>query len=218
MYVHLYYHKTIVGAEHLLKSILKRAAFLLTEGKLQGDYPAFSTFAVGKNPDLDSYLQLDDAVVMGWIRSWARDKNLDSTLHDLSRRLVERRLFAKVAPPKSTSASRKAHAALIELLRQSDKVSQAKEHPEYYLLEAELSDSAHKDYLFHVMEEGKKPENFKDVYIFDPSLSSPVVELGDMRSKSVVIAGSSTLRYEETSWFVPKEVHEEAEKIVAQFR
>jgi HD superfamily phosphohydrolase len=217
MYVHLYYHKTIVGAEHLLKAILKRAALLIAEGDLTGHYPALSVFAQGKHPDLDDYLLLDDAVVMGWVRSWARDEDVDPTLHDLSKRLVERRLFAKINPPRSTSASRIAHAALLAFLHKSESIGPGRANPEYYLLEAELSDSAHKDYLFHVME-GKNPENFKDVYIYDSSLKSPVIKLGDMRSKSVVIAGSSTLQLQETSWFVPKEVYAEAEQIVARYR
>src|SRR5690606_18431870 len=94
MYVHLYYHKTIVGAEGLLQRILKRADAAISSKALKGDFPVLVSFANGENPPIEEYLHLDDHVVLGWVSAWAKGTGCeDKTLVELASRLVRRDLF-----------------------------------------------------------------------------------------------------------------------------
>lgn len=205
MYIHLYYHKTIVAAENMLQGILKRAVDLIkgNDGLLvPEDYLVLKSFAAGENPSLDDYLAIDDTVVTSWLNKWTRCS--DKILADLSRRLLCRNLFTSIHLPQSQRESRRAFEALKSLM------SDRGYDPEYYLLDSELSDTAHKNYM-HYLGQGKQ-DNFRDIHLVDSS-KNMVYELSDEK-RSVVIAGSSALAHDYAAWFIPKELKNDAKDLL----
>lgn len=100
MYWQVYLHKTVVSAENLLINTLKRAKHLAVEGKELFASPALSYFLKNNitrkdfetNPTiLDTFALLDDYDIMGAIKVWQSSD--DKILSDLSRRLINRKLF-----------------------------------------------------------------------------------------------------------------------------
>ena len=98
MYWQVYLHKTVVGAEQLLISILKRARLLTGNGVELPGTPALIYF-LGKEftqesfksrENLTLFTQLDDTDIMSAIKQWQRSK--DTILSSLCRMLTERRL------------------------------------------------------------------------------------------------------------------------------
>lgn len=100
MYWQVYLHKTVVAAEFMLIHILRRAKELKQEGKTVFCSPALDYFLTNnvsahdfqtKPEVLDLFAQLDDYDILGAIKVWqAHD---DQVLSELSRRLIERKLF-----------------------------------------------------------------------------------------------------------------------------
>ena len=100
MYWQVYLHKTVIAAEQLLVSLLKRAKFLEEKGISLFATPAFEAF-LKNNPTkndfetdpkwLDLFAQLDDFDVFASLKVWARHS--DPILSNLCENLVDRRLF-----------------------------------------------------------------------------------------------------------------------------
>lgn len=100
MYWQVYLHKTVLAAEFMLLNIVKRAQMLVSKGEELFATPGLATFLSGK-PDmaafekdptlLDTFASLDDYDLMAGIKVWTGHG--DKVLADLSRRLVDRRLF-----------------------------------------------------------------------------------------------------------------------------
>ena len=98
MYWQVYLHKTVVAAEQLLISILKRGRFLAGSGVKLAGSPALihflnrsftpETFRGGDN--LNLFTHLDDTDVMSAVKQWQYAQ--DNTLSLLCRMLTERRL------------------------------------------------------------------------------------------------------------------------------
>jgi HD superfamily phosphohydrolase len=92
MFQQVYFHKASRASELLLSRILSRASLLMVEGtRVAGAPPALETLARGGDVSLDEYLSLDDSVM--WTAISAFRDSRDAELADLSKRLVERRLF-----------------------------------------------------------------------------------------------------------------------------
>ena len=98
MYWQVYLHKTVVAAEQLLTSILRRARYISAEGvKLEGS-PAIAYFLVRKftletfacQEVLDMFTRLDDTDIMSAIKQW--QYCTDPTLAILCKMLTERKL------------------------------------------------------------------------------------------------------------------------------
>ncbi|NVK04196.1 MAG: HD domain-containing protein [Flavobacteriia bacterium] len=100
MYWQVYLHKTVLSAEFMLVNVLQRAKELSSEGVeipgTQGlrtflyEDPTWEDF--NSSPTLlDTFAHLDDADIMAAIKDWCNHE--DRVLSDLSRRLVNRRLF-----------------------------------------------------------------------------------------------------------------------------
>lgn len=100
MYMQVYQHKTVLGADALLKSIFRRVKFLVE----QNQAPVFTSSALRyffveqpsaqKNISkklLSQYMALDDYDIHISIKSWVQCS--DSMLSDLCRRFLERDLF-----------------------------------------------------------------------------------------------------------------------------
>ncbi|MGM0549751.1 MAG: HD domain-containing protein [Bacteroidota bacterium] len=96
MYWQVYLHKTVVGAEQLLIRILQRALWLKKQGEAIWLSPALEPFFNQASRLEDEAIvaffpRIDDADVMAAIKNWQMEK--DYVLSELSRRLVDRRLF-----------------------------------------------------------------------------------------------------------------------------
>jgi uncharacterized protein len=100
MYWQVYYHKTVVAAEYMLISLLKRARYLTLQGEKLFTTPAHAFFLKNeitfgqfeKEPDvLESFAALDDNDVFTSIKIWA--SHPDPVLSTLSTGLVNRHLF-----------------------------------------------------------------------------------------------------------------------------
>lgn len=100
MYWQVYLHKTVVSAEHLLINTLKRAKQVSLEGKELFASPALAYFLKNNitrsdfetNPSvLNTFALLDDYDIMGAIKVWQFCD--DKILSDLSKRLINRKLF-----------------------------------------------------------------------------------------------------------------------------
>jgi HD superfamily phosphohydrolase len=99
MYWQVYLHKTVVAAEFLLVSIIRRAKSLMKDGEQLFASPALAYFlknnidrkAFDEDPAvLEKYMALDDMDVMGAIKVWMGHP--DKVLSDLSTAMVNRRL------------------------------------------------------------------------------------------------------------------------------
>ncbi len=102
MYWQVYFHKTVIAAEHLLVQVLRRAKFLSEKGEDLFASPALSYFLknkiVEKNFDhngpvdlLDLFSQLDDNDIMVSAKVWMNHK--DKVLSMLCSMLINRKLF-----------------------------------------------------------------------------------------------------------------------------
>lgn len=100
MYWQVYLHKTVLSAEFMLVNVLQRAKELAAENvKLPGTQalqtflyadPGYEDFAKDTTL-LDTFAHLDDSDIMAAIKDWCHHE--DRVLSDLSRRIVDRRLF-----------------------------------------------------------------------------------------------------------------------------
>ncbi len=100
MYWQVYYHKTVVGAENILISLLNRAKYLTSKGEELWASPALSFFLKNNitysdfltNHDvLNQFAQLDDYDVFGSVKVWANHH--DKVLSYLAGSLVNRTLY-----------------------------------------------------------------------------------------------------------------------------
>ncbi len=97
MYRQVYFHKTVTAAEAMLMAVMERARELARDtGDVPGLAPdsSFLRLLMGDDLELDGYLQLDDASLLGAISNWSRCS--DPILRDLALRLLTRRLFKSV--------------------------------------------------------------------------------------------------------------------------
>lgn len=100
MYWQVYLHKTVVGAEVLLRNVLKRAKVLAQQGEQLFASPALQFFLYrdvkaedfGRSDDpLEHFLTLTDADILCAVSVWR--KASDPILSRLARQFVERRLL-----------------------------------------------------------------------------------------------------------------------------
>ncbi|XZF14667.1 HD domain-containing protein [Chitinophagaceae bacterium MMS25-I14] len=100
MYWQVYLHKTVLGAEHLLINVLRRAKELAQSGASLFATPALQYFlynrldatAFKSDPlNLELFCQLDDTDIMSAIKVWQTHE--DRVLSMLCRMMIERRLY-----------------------------------------------------------------------------------------------------------------------------
>jgi len=100
MYMQVYLHKTVIGADVLIRSVFRRARDLMKDGyELSFPSPALKYF-IDKYPSakkgisselLNYYLMLDDNDVLICIKFWQQEK--DPILSDLCQRFLNRKFF-----------------------------------------------------------------------------------------------------------------------------
>jgi uncharacterized protein len=96
MFRQVYFHRTLRSAEAVLRSILRRALWLLEAGREVWCAPgtAFEKVLRREPLTLQEHLEIDDSDILFHIKRWQGSE--DSTLRDLSRRFTERRLFKAI--------------------------------------------------------------------------------------------------------------------------
>ncbi len=114
MYWQVYLHKTVLVAEQLLMSILRRAKEVSKNGEVLFATPPLAYFL---NEDVDdklfekdenalkNYTLLDDYDILAAIKTWAYNAE-DKVLRDLSERLINRRFFKIEYSDKEFSVAR----------------------------------------------------------------------------------------------------------------
>lgn len=144
MYRQVYFHKTVTAAEAMLMSLLNRARDLVREGRLEGldpQAPLHRILAGEKDMGVFDYLSLDDSVLMGAISTWSR--GTDSTLRDLSLRLLNRRLF-KTLEISNLDAEDMVQEQRFAYAREI--MAAAGLDPRYYLLTGKSADTPYRPY------------------------------------------------------------------------
>ncbi|MBL7932120.1 MAG: HD domain-containing protein [Bacteroidia bacterium] len=146
MYWQVYLHKTVLSAETLLVTILKRAKELSGQGRDLFATPALSLFLKNnftkkdfdkRSELLDSFAKLDDNDVIASIKVWCDDK--DKILSTLCTNLLNRKLFRVEI---SSSPIPKAYCEkLAEQASKKYKVS--KKEAAYFVLTDKVNNSAY---------------------------------------------------------------------------
>ncbi|MGG1572902.1 HD domain-containing protein [Fictibacillus sp. NRS-1165] len=127
MYWQVYFHPVTRSAEVILSKILHRAKDLYQEGyPFKHDLTHFRSLFEGKIT-LEDYIKLDEGVMQYYFQVWLDEE--DSTLRDLCRRFLDRKLF-KYSEMVSVS----------EVLRLSGYFEEAGIDPKYYLVVDSSSD------------------------------------------------------------------------------
>ena len=180
MYWQVYLHKTVIAAEFLLVSIVRRARDLFRQGEELFASPALKYFLsnkVGmadfnKDPEvLKRYASLDDHDVLGAIKVWAGHK--DKVLSELSTSLINRRL------PKITLSKSPIAAELIAEWK--EKVKKAKgltdKEVNFYITSGKVENNAYDTGNEHIL------IKFKDGSIKDVAEASDTLNISALSLK-----------------------------------
>ncbi len=140
MFRQVYFHRTLRSAEAVLRSILRRALWLLENGEPVWYAPetAFEKVLRRQALSITEHLSVDDSDVLFHIKQWQRSN--DAILADLSRRFTGRRLFKAIDLDMPVNERPEFLAAAQEC------VSQAGYDPEYYFIEDRASDVPYYSY------------------------------------------------------------------------
>lgn len=119
MFQQVYFHKATRAAEWMIRSILRRAGSLLRDGAALPSVPtALGRLALGEEPSLADYLDLDDPTLWASMHAW--EQSSDPVLSDLTRRLRARALFKTVEmEPGDRAAAEDALRLARELAREA---------------------------------------------------------------------------------------------------
>lgn len=100
MYMQVYLHKTVLGADSLLKKVFSRVEYLVNNGEAVDTPSVHLDYFLSRKRSarkgisdtvMSHYMSLDDHDVLISIKSWAEHK--DPILSDLASRFLRRRLF-----------------------------------------------------------------------------------------------------------------------------
>jgi HD superfamily phosphohydrolase len=112
MYWQVYLHKTVIASEQLMLKILKRAKFLLSQGKVLYSSPFLQEFLTrdieleefSHSPELfGKFMNLDDSDIWNAIKVWMMES--DFILSTLSKALIHRNLYHIILEDKPISES-----------------------------------------------------------------------------------------------------------------
>jgi HD superfamily phosphohydrolase len=102
MYTQVYLHPVTIGSDILVGQILRRVGELWSAGE-HVDMPAElkALFDAEANVSVEDYLAIDESTLQYAFRRWSRAE--DEVLANLSRRFLDRKLFAAIVRPEPTS-------------------------------------------------------------------------------------------------------------------
>lgn len=146
MYWQVYLHKTVVAAEYMLIQALRRAKELKQKGTALFASPALNYF-LEKNVSaedfksdpkvLERFALLDDYDILGAIKVWQSES--DKVLSELSKRIIERRLF-KIEVSKTPFSVEKITAIRAEIVKNLNLSEQEAEH---FIITNKLTNNAY---------------------------------------------------------------------------
>ncbi|PWT91439.1 MAG: hypothetical protein C5B55_08135 [Blastocatellia bacterium] len=140
MFRQVYFHRTLRSAEAVLRSIVRRALQLYSEGKFvwHAEQTPFEKILRCERLTTIEHLQIDDSDFVFHIKQWQHSE--DNILSDLSKRFIQRRLF-------------KAIDVDMPLERRDEFLSSARAavreagfDPDYYFIEDRASDIPYYNY------------------------------------------------------------------------
>jgi HD superfamily phosphohydrolase len=146
MYWQVYLHKTVVAAEYMLIQALRRAKELKQKGRALFASPALNYFLENNvsaedfksDPKvLERFALLDDYDILGAIKVWQSES--DKVLSELSKRIIERRLF-KIEVSKTPFSVEKITAIRAEIVKNLNLSEQEAEH---FIITNKLTNNAY---------------------------------------------------------------------------
>ena len=146
MYWQVYLHKTVVAAEYMLIQALRRAKELKQKGTALFASPALNYFLENNvsaedfksDPKvLERFALLDDYDILGAIKVWQSES--DKVLSELSKRIIERRLF-KIEVSKTPFSVEKITAIRAEIVKNLNLSEQEAEH---FIITKKLTNNAY---------------------------------------------------------------------------
>jgi HD superfamily phosphohydrolase len=128
MFRQVYFHRTLRSAEAVLVSTLKRARQLITRDELKFRMrdSVFEKMLMGEEVSTQEYLQIDDTDLTFHLKQWEHEA--DSTLSDLARRFIDRKLFKAMDMSLTGEARGKFWSQAEQIVRR------AGYEPEFYLI------------------------------------------------------------------------------------
>ncbi len=140
MFRQVYFHRTLRSAEAVLRSIIRRALQLFTDGKevWHAEGTAFEKILRREPLSITDHLQVDDSDIIFHVKQWQTSD--DAVLGDLSRRFIARRLFKAIDLDMPISE----RAEFLSAARNS--VMRAGFDPDYYFIEDRASDVPYYNY------------------------------------------------------------------------
>ena len=198
MFRQVYFHRTLRSAEAVLRSALRRALELISQGETVwcASGSAFEKILRRQPLTILEHLSMDDSDVIFHAKQWQQSS--DEVLSDLSSRFVNRRLFKAIdldMPPDERADFLSAARTVVE---------QAGFSPEYYFIEDRASDVP---YYGHYTADGVEPRT--RIYVEDGYARPIIREISEV-SEVVRALGQ---RYELHRVCFPAEVKDEVYRL-----
>lgn len=197
MYSDVYYHKTTRGIEGLLELLFKRIKYLNQNNKL--DLPLELQFMGGKTSMPPDLFYMDDNFIYSLILKYSKFED-DKILQDLSKRIINRKLFKVIEYPIGNK--------IIEIASAQDDIksliSKKGMDPNYYYFMDEPQDRSYSPILSITNKEEKQKALEKNIYI-----KTDKSRCQEISQKSRIIQ-TLTNREKFTRIYIPENLREEA--------
>lgn len=169
MFRQVYFHRTLRSAEAVLRSIIRRALFLMDEGGDVWHAPGTAFEKILRREDLNigEHMQVDDSDFVFHIKQWQNTS--DPILRDLSRRFISRRLFKAV----DLDMPRQQQAEFLAAAKET--ITRAGFDPDYYFIEDRASDVPYYGYY-----ETEKAEPKTHIYVESGYASPQIREISEV--------------------------------------
>ena len=169
MFRQVYFHRTLRSAEAVLRSIMRRALYLLDQGDdvWHAAGTAFEKILRRKELTIGDHVQVDESDFVFHIKQWQNSH--DEILSDLSRRFIARRLFKAI----DLDMPMDQQAEFLATARQ--KVARAGFDPDYYFIEDRASDVPYYSY-YH----SQKSEPKTHIYVESGYASPQIREISEV--------------------------------------
>lgn len=185
MYLQIYFHPVSRSAEAILNHVLKRARKLYVDGYQFKMKPTHFESFFNNEVSLEDYLALDENILLAYFQFWMDEE--DEILKDLSRRFINRDLFAHVDLNPEEEPER--FAWLVE------QVKSIGLDPEYYIKPDSTSDLPY-DFYRPGSKSTKKP-----IY-----LEMPSGEIRELSEQSHIVSAMANNIKVDYKVYYPKEI------------
>ncbi len=208
MYQNVYLHKTTRGFEKMLEAMWRRARALYQTGANLALVPFLKHFWDAKEPTVQQYLRLEEYTVLQQIQNWTL--NADKSLNDLARRFLARNRFAMIEPPPAKDGLAPSNAAWEEALFNLVKSKSEYDPPEMYCLKDQVKAKYNRPYFPEKEADEQSVKNAIRIMV-----GGKPVEISTLleRLKPLTQEPVDRVRY-----YIPKEMHEAAKKLRADWR